>query len=152
MTVREAAERVAQVQHELTTTGGARPLGCTALVLGMDSDVGIDNTSPRLFRMDPGGTLEDCWYCCAGKDQDRSMAVLGEHYDDIRTSDTVTAIQKLLSLRQQLAGHADESEISYDLWVIRPRAGRRGKSQVTCFMDVGSAGSLGIITAHFMPS
>ena len=124
MTVEEAAEEAASVQHEITRTAGASPLGCTAIVLGMDPTYKETGT-PRMFRTDPGGILEDCLYCCAGKDQAQGVVALEERYESIRSSSPVDAIRSFLAT--QLDQSYDE-EASYDLWLLTPQAGRRGKT------------------------
>lgn len=55
-TVKEVARLAGQVQHELTRTGGRRPLGCTAIVIGIDPSSDEESLgTPRLFQTDPGG-------------------------------------------------------------------------------------------------
>ena len=92
----QAADRTAQWQHRLTCQAWRRPLGVTALVLGMDSDGEEDDdkeecssSSPRLFRCSPGGMKEDCLYCAAGKEQDLVQDAIANEYD------------RLLQLQQQ---------------------------------------------------
>ena len=43
-TIREVAEKVASFQHQQTRQGGTRPLGCTAIVAGVDPFVPVDDT------------------------------------------------------------------------------------------------------------
>jgi 20S proteasome subunit alpha 4 len=145
MTVEEAAQQAAAVQHDLTRSGGARPLGCTAIVVGMDPTY-KETGRPRIFRTDPGGILEDCLYCCAGRDQERLMSALGESFATFRCSNTDDAIRVFLSTNLE---QAEEKDTSYDLWVLTPKAGRRGKTDVTCFLDVGRPDSLDVILKHF---
>ena len=146
MTVEEVARAVADIQHELTRTAGARPLGCTAIVVGTDPTYKVAGTS-RIFRSNPGGILEDCMYCCAGKDQERLMSKLRESYDRIRKSETKDAIRELLSVRKSSAENYEEAA-GFDLWFFWPDARRRGKTQTTCFLDVGSPESLDEIGAY----
>ena len=61
----------ASLQHELTRTPGARPLGCTAILAGVDNLTGL-----KLFQTDSGGILEECFYCAAGKGQEKAMSSL----------------------------------------------------------------------------
>lgn len=44
-TTQQVARMAGQAQHELTRTGGARPLGCTALVLGIDPSSSFSSSS-----------------------------------------------------------------------------------------------------------
>lgn len=95
MTIQQAAQHLASIQHELTKTGGARPLGCTCIILGIDQqqnnrkntieDDDINkstNTSSNmlkgshLYRVDPGGIIEHCYFCCAGKCTDELMKLI----------------------------------------------------------------------------
>lgn len=145
MTVEEVAKQSAAVQHELTRTGGARPLGCTAIILGIDPSHGKNVGPPRLFRTDPGGGLEDCYFCCAGRDQDRLMSNLIEKYEKIRVRTIPEVIRKLVGY--MLHGQ-DKSKASLDVWVLRPDNRKRAKTDVTCFTEVGGAESLKTITSY----
>ena len=94
-TTEQIAKVAGELQHELTRTGGARPLGCTAIVVGMDessspsssstsasgssggsSVVGETMIEPRLFSTDPGGIVEECSYCAAGNERQKVEKVL----------------------------------------------------------------------------
>ena len=92
-TTKQIAKVAGEVQHELTRTAGARPLGCTAIVVGMDqhqtytsssstsssssSNEGTTTTlTPRIFQTDPGGIVEECRYCAAGNERTKVEKVL----------------------------------------------------------------------------
>jgi len=96
------AQEAARRQHGVTRTGGRRPLGCTAIVVGVDptsttttptafaadgDEGGRRRPSPllRIFRSDPGGGgPEDCRYCAAGRGRGAVMSALaGRRYDDL---------------------------------------------------------------------
>lgn len=146
MTVEEAAKQSAAVQHELTRTGGARPLGCTAIVLGMDPSHNKDVGPARLFRTDPGGGLEDCSFCCAGRDQDRLMSKLIQKYEKIRARSMSEVIRKLVGYMLQ---GQDKSKTSIDVWLLRPsHSQKRAKTDVTCFTEIGSSESLRIVASY----
>ena len=165
MTVYEAAQTVADRQHQLTRGMGVRPLGCTAIVVGMDSRSSSDveqqqQQQPRIFRTDPGGILEDCLYCCAGKQQEQLMAALADPYENLvsslsssESSSTTTtiqdAIQQLLSVLKEKNQNGDENKTSFDVWLFRPNSNSRGKVKAACFLDVGSSESLNEIEAYF---
>jgi 20S proteasome alpha/beta subunit len=77
-TVHQTAQELASLQHYLTHTPGARPLGVTCLVLGFDRCLtasfrdGSSRRHPpraRLYKCAPGGSLEDCLYCAAGQSE-----------------------------------------------------------------------------------
>ncbi len=139
MTVKEAATQSAAVQHELTRTGGARPLGCTAIILGMDPG------GARLFRTDPGGGLEDCYFCCAGRDQDRLLSILMEKYDKIRVRSVSDVIRKLVGYMRQ-HGQDKSKASNLEVWLLRPHGS--GKTDVTCFTEIGSSDSLKTIASY----
>lgn len=139
MTVGEAAKHSAAVQHELTRTGGARPLGCTAILLGIDPSHGETVGPARLFRTDPGGGIEDCYFCCAGRDQDRLLSNLIEKYEKIRVRSLPEVIRKLVGYMLQ---GQDKNKTSLDVWVLRPDNRKRAKTDVTCFTEVGCAESI----------
>lgn len=50
------------LQHELTQRAGFRPLGCTAIVLGIDPsfDDGKSVGTPSMYQTDPGGVVQEC--------------------------------------------------------------------------------------------
>jgi 20S proteasome alpha/beta subunit len=149
MTVEEAARDVSHVQHLLTRQAGYRPLGCTAIVVGMDfTSSNREAGMARIFRTDPGGILEDCLYCCAGKDQERHMITLRKTYDSIRTCNTFDSAQLLLSSFREDLLAAEQGPAGFDLWLFRPKGNRRGKAHTTCFLDIGSPESLNAITTH----
>lgn len=92
-TTKQIAKVAGEVQHELTRTAGARPLGCTAIVVGMDQHQTHTSSSsttsssssnegtttiltPRIFQTDPGGIVEECLYCAAGNERTKVEKVL----------------------------------------------------------------------------
>lgn len=94
--VAQAARELVSLQHQLTHTPGARPLGVTCLLLGFDQDVdddeeedgcsrdsGTHSNTARLYKCSPGGSMEDCLYCTAGQSESFILKVLQERYDDI---------------------------------------------------------------------
>ncbi len=145
MTVEEAAQQSAATQHTLTRFGGARPLGCTAIVLGRNPSHGETIGPSRLFRTDPGGGLEDCYFCCAGRDQDRLLSNLIDRYEKIRKRTLPEIIQKLVGYMLQ---GQNRSKTCLDVWVLRPDHRKRAKSDVTCFTEVSSAETLKTIASY----
>ena len=62
-TTKQMAQVAGVAQHQLTYTAGARPLGCTAMVLGIDApfdDSGRQLGKPSLYQTDPGGVVQEC--------------------------------------------------------------------------------------------
>lgn len=142
MTVSQAAKTATSLQHMLTHTGGARPLGVTALILG-----GSDSSNERrLFRCSAGGIQEDCLYCTAGKDEDSIMAALAKRYEKlVATQDNpADVVEGLVAAVQDGLGYKpkkrrkDENDdgLLLDVWVFRPDDSKRGKIDTTCFIGV----------------
>jgi 20S proteasome alpha/beta subunit len=136
-TVEQAARHTASLQHQLTRTGGARPLGCTAIVVGIDPTASGGAGSSRVFRTDPGGILEDCLWTVAGKDHDKLMTEMARRYDGFsKTANETAVITEMLSAMSSLAGSDDDSSV--DIWMFKPDAKRRGKTHATCLRNVKS--------------
>ena len=136
-TVEEIARKAADTQHLLTRTGGARPLGCTAIIVGIDPQ-----ESPALFRSDPGGILEDCLYCASGKDNDQLLSSLANLYDDqIKTTarpDDDTIVKTVSKLVATMAAATDDEDngVPVDVWIMQPSLGRRGEMRATCLLNL----------------
>lgn len=94
--VYEVARLASEMQHGLTRIGGARPLACTACLIGVDpnhhpssekedgdakedddsNDNGAYCQQPqqlKLFQTEPGGSMEQCRYCAAGTQRKKAM-------------------------------------------------------------------------------
>jgi 20S proteasome alpha/beta subunit len=136
-TVEQAARQAASLQHQLTRTGGARPLGCTAIVVGMDPTASGTAGKSRVFRSDPGGILEDCLYSVAGKDHEKLMMEMARRYhgDFSKTANETTVVTEMLAAVSSLVG-SDDSDSSVDIWMFQPNAKRRGKTHATCLRNV----------------
>lgn len=133
-TTGEIAKYAASLQHQLTRMGGTRPLGCTAMVLGIDEVDG--RCSPRLFRTDVGGILEDCLYCAAGRDQARLDKALGEELTEESTNDALQTMLLLLKLVAKV-----DKDRKVDVWLLKPSKKRRGNTHAICMKDVVCGGS-----------
>uniref|UniRef100_A0A6V2HB13 Proteasome alpha-type subunits domain-containing protein n=1 Tax=Ditylum brightwellii TaxID=49249 RepID=A0A6V2HB13_9STRA len=66
MTVQEISQACSKIQHELTWTGGARPLGVTATLVGVDWNAAAGAGVPKLYQIQPGGVIHPYDYCVAG--------------------------------------------------------------------------------------
>ncbi|KAL7581108.1 hypothetical protein ACA910_005909 [Epithemia clementina (nom. ined.)] len=197
-TVREVAEQAASLQHEMTRDGGLRPIGCTAIVAGVDpfvppplaaDDAKADSSSSpssssedkgatdeetsnqltsrqehrlsrylQLYRSGPGGAMEDCLYCAAGKDENTLMKRLHQEYPEIlhfgkevqkslllattTSSDdgTQTSIMKRLARLMAQSTTAGETNSgkgwTYNVWTVEPSFGRRGNLKACCYYGV----------------
>jgi 20S proteasome alpha/beta subunit len=135
-TVEEVAKMAAQLQHDLTKAAGARPLGCSATVVGIDV---LDSTSKgkvRLYQTEPGGILEECNFCAAGKFKSAMLEILDKNWPR-RYSDgdhslfdwniTLEVIAKLSN-----DGDKEASDIC-DVWIISPNAGKKSSARLICF-------------------
>lgn len=143
-TTEEVAKLAGQAQHELTRTGGARPLGCTAIVVGIDPpSMETDETTgapilgiPRLYETDPGGIVEDCTYCVAGKGRSSLGKVLAPLVDALVSSskslfDVAAVITKIFVKEVD-----DTGKLPVDVWIIQPHAMKRGGSLATCYRNI----------------
>ena len=112
-TVQECATQAATIQHSFTKLPGARTLGVTGLV------VGFEPSSPqaRLYRSQPGGTLEDCWYTTAGQQQDTTLAKWHILYPTVSSpTDVVRGLIQTLHEAQSKQSNDNQ----YQVWILRP--------------------------------
>lgn len=130
--VKQVAEMAAGMNHKLTRRAGGRPLGCTALIMGIDPSRHEDKLGrPRIFRTDPGGIYEEYTFCAVGKCQRDAMQKLqdidqNEEKEKFRT----TLVQSTFDSLELKKGD------TFDIWEIQPCLGRRGNMQATCFLNL----------------
>ncbi len=145
-TTKQASRSTAEFYHQLTRMGGCRPLGCTAILMGIDS-----NGRAKLFRTDPGGGFEECKFSAAGNNRDAVAKELMALVDDMEANKeknessvsksiprmAKTMAQKVLSL---LTGKSRKGKLeegsTLDVWTIEPMKHRRGEMLATCYSDV----------------
>jgi 20S proteasome alpha/beta subunit len=85
------ARDCASLQHELTRTNGARPLGLNAILIGLDpfatSPFHIEGTwnagEIRLFQSESGGLLEEYQFCTAGRGAARVQVELEKLWKEL---------------------------------------------------------------------
>lgn len=141
-TVKQVARHVASVQHALTRAGGARPLGCTAAIVGIDPIEG----RMKLYQTDPGGILEECVCSVAGKGQSLILEGLRRRSDDVwndmregshDTTDKARLIGSVSAILQAFSSADNKSadDKTLDVWIMRPSSARRGGIHMTCFRD-----------------
>jgi 20S proteasome subunit alpha 4 len=139
MQVTELAHEAAYVQHRLTYQGGIRPLGCSALLWGHDMMIDDDESSPRIFRVDPGGVCEDCNFAAIGQEREAIMNRFIDQHGSLlqieSTSDPVEGIQAIL---ESIQASLDADSIVADVWIFEPNVQRRGQTHATCFQNVQS--------------
>lgn len=148
-TTEEVARMVGKYQHYLTRSGGIRPLGCTALILGIDTThneqaqlVGV----PKVYQADPGGIVETFTsHCVAGKGGDAINKDLGSIVND-RSLSPATLPHLASEMAIGVLGKLDDPKM-VDVWTIEPKEGKRGGMLVTCYQNLNreSASKLGDI-------
>eukprot|EP00541_Cyclophora_tenuis_P015401 CAMPEP_0116541294 /NCGR_PEP_ID=MMETSP0397-20121206/405_1 /TAXON_ID=216820 /ORGANISM="Cyclophora tenuis, Strain ECT3854" /LENGTH=158 /DNA_ID=CAMNT_0004065225 /DNA_START=104 /DNA_END=578 /DNA_ORIENTATION=+ len=137
-----SANIAAGLQHELTRTAGARPFGCTCVIVGVDTS--FDDHLPgvvRLFQSEPGGIVEECHYCAAGKNAASAWAALEQlFFDKVSNSndDTTSVLQSVCSgvVNAALSENSQGGQGSADLWILRSDPNRRGKQHLLCVRKV----------------
>jgi 20S proteasome alpha/beta subunit len=140
-TTEQVAHMAGQFQHYLTRAGGIRPLGCTALVLGVDpvADGENEQGAPRVFQTDPGGIVEACTsYCTAGKGCDSVAKEIGSIVKGRSFSggeETGRLSRMTSKVAQSVLGKLDDPKM-VDVWTFEPQRGKRGGMQATCYQQV----------------
>mmetsp|Transcript_15520 Transcript_15520/g.21602 ORF Transcript_15520/g.21602 Transcript_15520/m.21602 type:complete len:311 (+) Transcript_15520:68-1000(+) len=145
--IKDVAELASGLQHQLTRTGGARPLASTACL------VGVDPSGLKMYQTEPGGSMEQCRYAAAGKLRDQAMTALkeledewaklpvddGEEDGDKPEKLSVDELAKGVA-KSVLQGEWDEDDKdrvkSVDVWVVQSDATRRGNIRMTCVLNV----------------
>jgi 20S proteasome alpha/beta subunit len=82
------ARDCASLQHELTRTSGARPLGVHAILVGLDPmnthGTVMNPGEIRLFQSESGGILEEYQYCSSGRGENRARAAMETLWNEIQ--------------------------------------------------------------------
>jgi 20S proteasome alpha/beta subunit len=129
--IQDVAKHASSFQHYLTRMGGTRPLGLTAMVIGMDPQ---RDHAARLYRTDPGGILEDCLYFAGGKDQDKVMKKMTDAYESIGELMNQHEIASMLV--RAMAEATGDKELELDVWIIHKNDTRRGNLEALCLSNV----------------
>jgi 20S proteasome alpha/beta subunit len=142
-TLIEVARMAAEQQHGLTRKAGARPLGCTAILAGVEG--GTNNNTVRLFQTDPGGIMEECHYCAAGKGQDKAMTLLQKLSDEVQVISSVEHKENVIDITRVAQGVAEvaldvleekDGLAHVDVWILQGEKGRRGDIRLKCVQKV----------------
>lgn len=174
ITINEIKNYIASLQHELTKTSGIRPLGCTIIIIGFDyikddnnnnDDESSNNRIPYLYRIYPGGIVENCYYCCLGKYNDNIMNILNEKYNDIyslqssslsnnsdndnnnhqyKNEDNVSIITNLINIMNEgtnnnnINDNTDEIKSLQDIWIFQPKNNNYNDNNIDikCLMNI----------------
>jgi hypothetical protein len=105
-----------------------------------DDEAAAPAGRPRLYQTDPGGIVEACQDCAAGKGRDdvgKVLSLLLRVVDD----DVGDGDQKKTSLHTIAADMADlvlsqlddPKSARLDVWTMQPNPKRRGGMQATCY-------------------
>lgn len=151
--VREIANIVAQMQHELTRTSGSRPFGVTATVVGVDP-FGLDGPT-RLFQSEVGGIVEEYNFCASGKGRKSALLTLsGLHKtftqriksvdrDDpesgrahFTSSNDMALIQDMIEGAARAILDNDKGSTRVDIWLVLTDSCCRGKARFQFAIDV----------------
>eukprot|EP00545_Synedropsis_sp_CCMP1620_P000834 CAMPEP_0119007084 /NCGR_PEP_ID=MMETSP1176-20130426/2758_1 /TAXON_ID=265551 /ORGANISM="Synedropsis recta cf, Strain CCMP1620" /LENGTH=309 /DNA_ID=CAMNT_0006959153 /DNA_START=40 /DNA_END=969 /DNA_ORIENTATION=- len=141
-TVHEAAQMAAQIQHDLTKTAGARPLGCSAILVGVDANDDDANDGVlgevQIYHTDPGGVLEHCHYCVAGKKKDPILSGVADSFEEAARRDGSSSLafhvaSKTLGLLWKENDDDNDTDDSgkkkqcCDVWLVRAISGNDKK-------------------------
>lgn len=148
-TVQEVAQMAADIQHELTTTAGARPLGCTAIVTGFDLSLQQqEGQCPEIYQTEPGGILDQCLFCSAGNNRDSILTTLTKVFNKLEGIDcnaniidmVVTGLLNAL-LKDKEPDKAKGA--SFDLWCLTCDPNHKAGGTISCVKgaDMNSASS-----------
>ncbi|GKY99279.1 hypothetical protein MPSEU_000883000 [Mayamaea pseudoterrestris] len=147
----QVAQRAARLQHYLTRTAGARPLGTTAMIIGFDENQHDENSAAltaRIYRTDPGGILEDCKYFVSGQHQDAILRMLPEAMDtnDATGDCQFDVIAKLIqTMAKASAAFAEKiNPLALDVWMLQRNSSCRGTLQTTCLLNVKADDAAGM--------
>jgi len=140
-TVEEAAIFAAGIQHDLTRTAGARPLGCTAIVAGFDlSMLHEEILPPELYQTEPGGLMEQCTFCAAGSNREAILSDLEnvvaglDRANSASTSTDMIVTGMLSALFKQ--DNPEITERKFDVWCLQYAPGNKVGGNIYCFKGV----------------
>lgn len=142
-TVQEVSRMAAQIQHDLTRTSGNRPLGCTCIIIGIDTS--FDDEVPgvvRLFQTEPGGIVEECRFCAAGKNSAPAMSSLESlHEVIVKLQDQTDVVREACSgvvraVLSETSTNPSGGRQTADLWMLRSDPNRPGKQHLLCVKGI----------------
>lgn len=131
-TIREVAQQAAGLQHQLTRRENYRPLGCSAMILGLDEN----SPHTHVYRTGPGGILEECRYGAAGKNQDKVMKELEKQYKDDNEEEKDIRSRQARYVKAAIHSFDLAGEETVDVWTIQHDPQGTGKARATCFLKV----------------
>lgn len=126
--VKEVARMTAELQHALTRRAGARPLGCTAILAGL----GDSSKILQIFQTDPGGIMEECHYCAAGKGQDKALESLHRLLEELEKKGDANLIDIIKGVAQIALENSEIKSSHVDVWILQGDDSRRGGLSFKC--------------------
>lgn len=145
--IREIANMVAQIQHDLTRTSGSRPLAVTTTIIGVDP---FSSYKVRLFQCDVAGIVDEFHsFCASGRRRKDALVALAKvahpHYSvatasqkeegvvgDAQASNDTVVESKLEEnidgvARAILDAHDESKQV--DIWMVIADSSRRGQAR-----------------------
>ena len=132
-TVEEVAEAAAEMQHLLSRAGGARPLGCTAIILGIDPAPGGQLGKPKIFRTDPGGVIEEFEFCAAGQGQNQVVQAISDNLSVSRNNSDNKKYGVSKLVKSMINAMELKNDEMADVMIIQPDLLQRGNMKATVF-------------------
>lgn len=144
--IRDIANTVAQLQHDLTRTSGSRPLAVTTTIIGVDP---FSSYKVRLFQCDVAGIVDEFHtFCASGRRRKDALVALakvahqrnsastasqkeeGVVGDSQASNDTVveSKLEEIIDgvARAILDGHDELKQV--DIWMVMANSSRRGQA------------------------
>ena len=151
--VREVAGMVADMQHDLTRTGGRRPFGITASIVGVDPVQAAEGDRiVRLFQSEPGGVLEEYSSCAAGGGRskvDAELVAVRKRILQEHSLDENGVREMMVEDVSKILFDAHDGKASrLDIWMVSFDEKRRGRARIFCAKKV-SREDLGLVKTLF---
>ena len=154
-TLQDVAQHAAEWQHVLTRMDGARPLGCTCLIVGVDptpssyssSSSSLSVLGPtRIFQTGPGGTMEEYRYCAMGKGSEGVLKALAAEMDKQQKQEQKESNKNkklscwirtaLQAINGKHSKNKDDDASPMTVWTIQPQLRARGNLRAICYRGV----------------
>tara|TARA_B110001450_G_scaffold241516_1_gene251074 strand:- start:62 stop:625 length:564 start_codon:yes stop_codon:yes gene_type:complete len=162
-TTKQAARMSAEFYHQLTRTGGCRPLGCACILIGISNEDCGGTATTRIYLVDPIGGVEERPVVSIGNariDLGKELKSLATQFDHGNNIKEVNGAKTLDSTKAGRGRHVhtnsirivassmanrflaklDETNIgsaaTIDVWTIQPKKHRRGGMLATCYSGI----------------
>jgi len=152
-TTEEVAKMAGNFQHYLTRTGGIRPLGCSAVIMGIDPILDDNQEQlgiPKVFISDPGGIVEPCTsYSVIGRASDAVSKDLASSL--LLSSNEVTNLEQIGSIMAESILQKGEIPKMVDIWTIQPKKQNRGGMQARCYRGIKTKDDISAVMGASIP-